>query len=289
MDQYLSNAFECHVWWGWSPQNTGFSGLHQNTMLLTHSHIMYVSLKNGRNSPSHISWRPQLSCQMSKEEFKDAARCLPCLRQTILRHVNIGYKIHILWSTSTIVTISQVCVVAYVFFWHDFGFGIRETSGTTDVGPFADDSDLGYHWHMIPSKNGEEIDPCLADSFSGYVFFCDVLSWRIFNDFSQRFHNGAPKSSPTSAPSSSTGPERTPQRETRAAPPGRGRLWDSRWQVWNNVSMDNDWTISLKDWKISLKDWKLWKGLDTQRSFMETDEAQILETYIYIYIYIQYI
>ena len=132
---------------------------------------MYVSPKNGRKSPCHISWRPQLSCQMSKEEFKDAARCLPCLRQTILRHVNIGYKIHILWSTSTIVTISQVCVVAYVFFWHDFGFGIRETSGTTDVGPFADDSDLGYHWHMIPSKNGEEIDPCLADSFSGYVFF----------------------------------------------------------------------------------------------------------------------
>ena len=125
--------------------------------------------------------------------------------------------------------------------------------------------------------------PMLGWFFFWVCFFCDVLSWRIFNDFSQRFHNGAPKSSPTSAPSSSTGPERTPQRETRAAPPGRGRLWDSRWQVWNNVSMDNDWTISLKDWKISLKDWKLWKGLDTQRSFMETDEAQILETYIYIY------
>lgn len=121
--------------------------------------------------PSHISWRPQSSSQMSKEEFKDAARCLPCLRQTILRHVNIGYKIHILWSTSTIVTISQVCVVAYVFFWHDFGFGIRETSGTTDVGPFADDSDLGYHWHMIPSKNGEEIDPSMLGWFFFWVYF----------------------------------------------------------------------------------------------------------------------
>lgn len=140
--------------------------------------------------PSHISWRPQSSSQMSKEEFKDAARCLPCLRQTILRHVNIGYKIHILWSTSTIVTISQVCVVAYVFFWHDFGFGIRETSGTTDVGPFADDSDLGYHWHMIPSKMGKKLTHrCLADSFSGYIFlWCSILKdfqW-FFAEISQR-------------------------------------------------------------------------------------------------------